>query len=677
MRILQIIPDLCNRSSALMQLCKVIPDLPFPVRKCLLSLSRLQDLPSKTSFAGKQLNVHLYQPFYTLGSETTLYDLLEFVTEIRSPVISGFISMMARSLPFNNMSDVEKVFDDTVVKELSAAQNIHHPAQFDWSAIMSSDYQHRSSTPLLSGYPIRVDIHNAFFAGLTRAKQIFSTRLFFPSYSRKTLGVVATRNLNLIPKMLPVDIENTTLGLERLYAWTGIMVKGPTECRWSWKFVDLKPRVYYARGPDQYYASRYIQAIFNILVDTFEPCHRFKRFDHNLLRFPREFTAFVYDYSSFTSKLHEIRNFVHALSCLYRGVIIHLVDSKDGIVEQDLGELLEWYNEACNTFPVFDSGPLSWDRVYEECPCRHNCGMLGVPGNITSCTLCHTIHLAVLIGWIMKVIGDDAFGAEMIDDKAGFVENLSNLGDVSFEKTAFWEPTEDQTVDFEAIWHYTKRPISRLDTRVNVGWQAVFPPLPVLLATYDSFHTIPPNQGEVAYLRKVGSMLFAFASQLIGNVHTDDDIEFCDNFIQTILREIRFSERVQKNLAVIFCPTRVNLGAPLDMILSEYDKLVTVADQWTEYTIVPEAVVCKGFTWRMTSSIKLAIDLGYGERYRTERRGTVEMFDKEIREIVSGKFVPLYMIVLDEITPLWLLELVNTEMCRFITDETYGIEDLM
>jgi len=676
MHILQRAFDLCNRSTALEQLIRAIPRLPFSVRKCLLTLSRLQDLPSKTSFAGKQLNVHLYQPIHTLKSDPSLYELLEFVTEIRSPVISGFISMMTRCLPFDNIEEVEKVYNDTVEKELLAAQNVHHPAQFDWSAILSPDYRYRTTMPLLPGYPVRADIHNAFFVGLTRAKQQFSTRLFFPSYSRKTIGIIASRNLSMIPHNLSVEIENTTEGLERLYAWTGVVVKGPTECRWSWKFVDLKPRVYYARGPDQYYASRYIQAIFNILIDTFEPCHRFKRFDHNLLRFPREFTAFVYDYSSFTSKLHEIRNFVQALSAFYRGTLIHLVDTKEGIVEHDLGELLEWYNEACNISPIFDSGPLSWDHVYEECLCRHNCGMLGVPGNITSCTLCHTIHLAVLIGWIMKVIGDDAFGAENIVDKEGLVSNLSNLGDVSFDKTAFWVPTEDQTVDFEAVWHYTKRPISRLDTRVDVGWQAVFPPLPILLSIHDSFHTIPPKRGEIEHLRKLGSMLFAFSTQLIGKPHSDDDIDFCNNFIRIILQETRLVERIQETSLAIFCPTRVNLEAPLDMILSEYDKLVVIAEQWTEFVVVPDAVVCKGFTWRMTPSIKLAIDMGFGEKFRTERRGTVEMFDTEIRQIVSGKFVPLYMFVFDECIPNWLLDLVNADMHRFITDETYGIEDL-
>lgn len=45
--------------------------------------------------------------------------------------------------------------------------------------------------------------------------------------------------------------------VERFYCHTGVTIDGPVEMRSSWKYNDLKPRIYYAQGPTVYSVSKY------------------------------------------------------------------------------------------------------------------------------------------------------------------------------------------------------------------------------------------------------------------------------------------------------------------------------------------------------------------------------------------------------------------------------------
>jgi len=120
---------------------------------------------------------------------------------------------------------------------------------------------------------------------------------------------------------------------------------------------------------------------------------------------------------------------------------------------------------------------------------------LGVPGNISSSTLLHGIHLAIALENYMKgkVIGDDAFfvfsryvtssGYDIVTLK----QALSNLGRIAPEKVEEWEV--DDTAD-EDTWHYAKRPIVRAaPERMYFGSQVVWPSLANALDLDDGIHT--------------------------------------------------------------------------------------------------------------------------------------------------------------------------------------------
>jgi len=601
--------------------------------------------------------------------------LPDLAIEIQSPIFSGFISMLLRNLPFDPQ-DVEDNFEATREKEMLSAGNKYHPMSFDWSRVLSLQHRTHPDRAIAPGYPVPDEVHSRIAYAFSNAKSQLSSQLFYPDYSRKTIGRRATRNMELT--RCPNDEEsydNSTLGLEKLYCRRYLKLEGPTECRWAWKYNDLRPRVYYARGPDQYYSSRYIQQVFNILVDSLPNTNRFSRFHHNLLRFHPHDTLFIYDYSSFTSTLHEIRNFTAQLAEYFSDTIIQVVDSHLGVVPVNLGRMLLEFNAACNLDPQFDTGILNWERVYEESLQRHNCGMLGVPGNISSCTLLHGIHLAVLLGsFICKVVGDDALGAgDVSEGVEEFVELLSNIGDISIAKTEWWFPDQESHGDILQTWHYTKRPINRHDTRVLVGWQAVFPSIAMMMGFSDPHHTTPPFRGIHSHMMKVAGMLSSFSHQFQPAVMTDSEISFCLRFLRCMAQETGLdSYTTSGGNKLMF--TR-HLGSEgFDAMMFEHRwsiKWLPVRYNALDHDEFEVGRLLKG---RMTKALKLAKDMGYAKATELRSQRLVKDCEQDFLDILNGRFVSMYEYTVDSSCPSWLVELIRATSHNSLTVDAF--EDL-
>jgi hypothetical protein len=100
--------------------------------------------------------------------------------------------------------------------------------------------------------------------------------------------------------------------------------------------------------------------------------------------------------------------------------------------------------------------------------------MLGVPGNISSCTLLHGIHLAILLCSVLcRAVGDDAIGVTRTDEVDTLIDDyLTNIGKVSIPKTTRWDLVDEEGWEGrgeDTMWHYTKRPIGRYQSRVLQG----------------------------------------------------------------------------------------------------------------------------------------------------------------------------------------------------------------
>jgi len=314
--------------------------------------------------------------------------------------------------------------------------------------------------------------------------------------------------------------------------------------RWAFKYTDLRPRCYYARGPTDYYASRYIQQIFNILVDSLDSTHRHNRYFTENVRSTSEHTLFIYDYSSFTSTFHEVNNFIAALSRYFSNTLIKVFDSFEGFKTINLGEYLHAYLQQCNTFAEFDIGKANVDKEYiGPHVVYHNTGMLGIPGNISSCTLAHGIHLSIILQsvFLSRCVGDDAIGASKQNFTTEIFPKLQNIGEVSLPKCETWSIEDDDITgeNPEKVWNYIKRPLCRIGGRPVQSRHLSFPPLGLLLNMSDEYHTTSPfplETGSRDHYRKITKMLTSLVIQYDPAVflpnEEDENIMRC--FIKTI-----------------------------------------------------------------------------------------------------------------------------------------------
>jgi len=340
---------------------------------------------------------------------------------------------------------------------------------------------------------------------------------------------------------------------------------------------------------------------------------------------------------------------------------ITIVDSHKGIVIVNLGEMLREFNEACNLDPSFDTGILNWERVYDEEIQRHNCGMLGVPGNISSCTLLHGIHLAVLLGsFVCKVVGDDALGAGNVpEDVTDFVELLSNIGDISISKTEWWRPDPELNDDILQTWHYTKRPINRLDTRVNVGWQAIFPSIAILMNISDSYHTTAPFQSMGDHMKKVAAALTAFSRQFREDEMTESELQFCLRFLRVMAKETGL-EGFRTNGGDRYMYPRLLGSEGFEAMLFDFRWTA----KWLPVRYSPsnsdEFEVNRTVKGRMTKALKLAKDMGFAKAEQLRSLRIVGQCEQDLLDIFAGRFVSMYEYYVDHSCPAWLIDLIDT-----------------
>jgi len=488
-----------------------LPFLSIPHRKALLQMCRVQVYPASGTRIYDRLSstwdsyISIYQRnIHIEDSSLRTFVRKTLSSEFRlTPVFAGFLSSVIRSAPYHSMESAKTEREQGILKELQAGME-YRVFGGDYRAIFGEQkFRSYPVFPWLPGNePLARDLHSRFQV----ARSKLSNTLLFPKISRKTVGRITAANVEEAVRIAPdnrmaEEDPFTVLQLERLYHRFGWKIGGPAEVRSAWKHGDLKPRIYYAQGGDAFASSKYIQPVFNILLDLFPFVHRQNRHNPPESELESNELLIIYDFSSFTSRLDELSAFLEILSRFFVGTIVQLVDTWEGIVNKDLGELLAEYNDQVCRFAECDITQIL-DVRGETLVFNHTTGMLGVPGNISACTLLHGIFTAYLTGSITKskCVGDDA---KLYIDKNSeeVARDLQHFGEISKEKAEVWQRG---VYDDSETWAYVKRPISRLPlNRVITGHLLTFPTLDTLCNLEDDgFHRFIPDQ-ETPYKRIV------------------------------------------------------------------------------------------------------------------------------------------------------------------------------
>jgi len=491
---------LSSVSTALASVGAIIRDLPISVRRDLLLLTRVRDNPTTNAF----LFLHLKhfgpttrlsvtnsntRPFAPRFDVHVLYDILSDSIN-HNPWTSSFFSMLLRNVDYGrNFREIEeRVKRESVLKEFDATQQPTKPQALDYTFF----FDPRNST-IHHTIPSRPQLAWEIRQALSKWKLKLSKLLIFPKLSGRSVSRETQNNLRSLDPLNQHNMHITSEDLESFYHRTGVEIGGDVEMRLAWFFNDLKARTYFAQGGTTYFISRFIQTVFNELLDAFPFTHRLRRFDLDRLHIRARNRVLVYDFSSFTSSMSEQRHFLNALSEYCRGTTITVVDTNKGLVELDLGELIDAYNRICNTLPGFRVDPRIMDLAgLADLRYEHQCaGFLGVHGNLASCTALHGIVLAFLTGSADRCscVGDDALGVfemevgQLEEGEIGVLESLTDIhtslktiGSIALEKSADFSSIEEGLNPSE-VWTYLKRTLKRVETGLLLGWQVEFPSL--------------------------------------------------------------------------------------------------------------------------------------------------------------------------------------------------------
>jgi hypothetical protein len=447
-----------------------------------------------------------------------------------------------------SQDDFNASLAQSVYKEISAGITICNQATFDFRCIFDDSLSSRCiplTNRLRADPVVASDTHSIF----CKARSRLNGTIILPSLGKKTVGRVVADNFWEIYRLSGCEfmhegeskIDVTTSDCARLYLETGQKVRGPVEMRYAWTYNQLDPRVYYARGGDVIDSSQYVQTIANILVDMLPETHRKDRFMPPRVPLRHDDVEIIYDYSSFTSQLEAAVPFLTSLAHFFRGTVVQLVDIKNGLIDTDLGDLLDRYNAECNLYANFDASRVL-GQVYGTTVLQHTCGMLGVEGNIFLDTLLHGIHLRFIAGIDRsRCVGDDARyhcatdnGYLSKDAKSYQHWMLSGCGELNETKIGVFERDVDSILQ---AYRYVKRPMHR-DQDIMIEGVLLTLPTIVGFGPLDALHTLHPSTTHPA--RKVYSQILRMIQEFYIHtlVYDEDSIVW-----KSILKHFMFLRR--------------------------------------------------------------------------------------------------------------------------------------
>lgn len=411
-------------------------------------------------------------------------------------VASSIVSNLCRSAPFLNVSSLEAEENriESWEKEIAATQVLDRHSILDYDVWFSEALQDISKPMSPQLRPCRATnlrIRKAF----QEWKDSFKGHVFYPQLqANKTVSQSSSR---LYYEAIygsdygRINHDVTSADLEKFYAQTGREIGGPCELRQSWKYNDLTPRTYFAQGGKAYHASKYIREIAKSLCNAFPETHFVSRFSINDLDLTSDHTAFIYDYTSFTSNLAELKYFLDQLADFTDDIDVMIVDSFEGVLNTTLGALIREYNAVCNIY-----GEFTVNRYHEDDTTiwiHKLAGFLGVYGNIAFSTALHGLYACQVCGDTggCKCVGDDVVAVAIFEEDFGMPETISaiqGLGEVHTGKFRWWTPVELGECDDDRAWPYVKRPLDRLENRLYLEPALFLPIFGLAVPIADGIH---------------------------------------------------------------------------------------------------------------------------------------------------------------------------------------------
>jgi hypothetical protein len=612
----------------------------------------------------------LYQrPFKFRGvpiNETVVRDI--FRSLISSHIHRSIAWVVLRTLPESSVKLGEEIWLSGFFKEFKASQTCT-------SDIQALDYSELWGQQVDNIPYFWVEFAGHIASNLARGME--KGYPLFPKVNRIKNVAQGTANQYRIFDPSKSIYDVTTRDLEVLYGLTGVRISGSCEMRAAWKYNDLKPRVYYAQGGQDYFASRYMKLIAVRLMELVESSSAVRRRSPFHYLDVEDADALVYwDYSSFTTSLSELKYFLYYLAEAVkekeRGPI-RLFDYNAGLIEINLSELLHSYNETVNIGAPFSihrmldrfnlSEALSPDYT------QQNNGMLGVAGNIGFSTALHGFASSQVVDRFNSIcVGDDAIAlvknGEGVEDLIGHMELL---GSIAGDKHSILRPLRG---DETQVGKFLKRALIRYSNSTSLDYLFDFAPLPYVDGN--------PVEGRTVPMPSFHERLYKFSTitgDLLWSIYSHDDnltsveMQLLSRFLWCAYKILGLPSRgflpghlLQDNVtARYFCPSiRFDCYDPglLDWLEYLFD------EHPTQFYTVPVLAEKHSPVWYETDSCQpqhrfwtAMEDLGYvrleelEERVESLTEVNKRIFRRQLKRINQGRYTRLQRIVMIKSIP--------------------------
>jgi hypothetical protein len=439
--------------------------LPLSARSLLINLCQAQAYPTEDSVLRRRMIEHTPLILPNEDIVTLEQYFTRFHNDLHSPVKSAIILDLCRSLPLP-LSEIELARAKGWIKEIvPCSTETKQTSSYNWRVVFDNQ---RFAEQLSPYHPPNEGMAAYIHFQFHRLRVRYHSRVLFPRATHKQMSYDTRREYEMESGD---SLSYTTIfGQDdwcRYYHETGHKLSGTCEMRQKWYPSGAKPRTYYAQGGTSYQHSRFLQDFFTDLANVLTSTHHVFRLLPSRLRPSTDEASFrVYDLSSFTSKMEEQKFFVKELAQFFMGVDVRIMDEVDGLVEADLGVLLEEYNAVCNWYPE-----VSLERCFQErITISHSlASMLGIFGNLMTCTSAHGISVLMLH---QSELSDNVAGDDGVDDETDSGGHLPGV--IDSLGTVEWTKTYPSTDPYPVC---LKRPLLVSASGVDLGLNVVPPNL--------------------------------------------------------------------------------------------------------------------------------------------------------------------------------------------------------
>lgn len=373
------------------------------------------------------------------GRTSNSYDpysyFLLFGDFVQSSLIAPILLDLCRGLPLPPL-EVTSAQISGWNKEISLCEEETRPGVVKWDVLFTPSRWHNES--LAPGLRPNPKMCQLWYSSLLRWRNRQRNRLLYPRMSHKNMSRSTRR---FAEEMLDIDLDDTPIfsqvNWQQVYCERGIQLPGCSEMRQKWYPSGAKPRTYYSQGGVHYRYSSYLQNVLSDLCNSNPITHYVTRLQPSRLLLKDGAHYRIYDLTSFTSNMNEQRHFVNALANWCYGTPVLKYDARCGILDEDLGEMLFEYNQHCNISPEVSYERFMTDREEPHLAVHSMASMLGIYGNLMTCTVPHGILISMTCEDEdeVNVAGDDAQVLERDDRRDEQELCISYLGSMEWSKT--------------------------------------------------------------------------------------------------------------------------------------------------------------------------------------------------------------------------------------------------